>query len=489
MTTTSRHIGLLLCGVSFLGTSCLLAADWPQWRGPNRDAKATDFKVPETWPKELTPKWKTTVGAGDATPALVGDKVYVFTRQGEDEVTTCLNAEDGNQVWQKKYPTIQLNGPASQHPGPRGSPAVAEGKVVTFGVGGVLSCLNAASGDLVWRKDSAKDFSPAYPGFYTASSPLIAEGMCIAHLGGQGKGAVVAFDLNTGDSKWKWDGDAPAYSSPVVATIDGVPQVIEMGESSMVGLSLADGKLLWKTELGGGGPGRRGPGGPGGGSGGPGAGPGGPGGPPGGGPGAPGGRGGRGGGRGMGMGRSYNATTPVVEGQTIILAGSTMRAFKIEKDGDAYAAKEVWTNPDINTIFASPVLKDGMIYGLSGANSLYCLDAKTGKTVWTGEIQGSGGGGAGGGGAGGGGPPGGGRRGGRGMGMGRGGFGTIVDAGSVLLALTPTSDLIVFKPGEKEFSQVAKVKVAQTPTFAYPVATGNRIFIKDEDSVAMFTIE
>ena len=481
MKATSRRLGLLLSGIGFLGTSCLLAADWPQWRGPNRDAKATDFKVPETWPKELTPKWKTTVGNGDATPALVGDKLYVFSRQGEDEVITCLNAEDGQQVWQKKYPTVRVSGPAGQHPGPRGSPAVAEGKVVTFGVGGMLSCYNAANGDKVWQKDSAKDFSPAYPGFYTASSPLIAAGMCIAHLGGQGKGAVVAFDLNTGEPKWRCDGDAPAYSSPLVATMDGVSQVIEMGESSLAGLSLADGKLLWKAELGGGGPGRGGPGGSpgrGGPPGGPGAGPGGPGGPP---PGGPPGRGGRGGGRGMGMGRSYNATTPVVDGQTVIVAGSTVRAFKIEKNGDTFAAKEAWTNPDINTVFASPVLKDGMVYGLSGANSLYCLDAKTGKTMWTGELQtGDAGGGPG---------AGGGRRGGRGMGMGRGGFGTIVDAGSVLLALTPGSDLIVFKPDPKEFSQVAKVKVAQTPTYAYPVATGNHIFIKDEDSVAMFTLE
>src|SRR5688572_22053226 len=80
-----------------------LAQDWPQWRGPNRDAKAADFKAPKTWPKELTQKWKVTVGDGAATPALVGDKLYVFSREQGNEVTRCLTAADGKEVWQDKY--------------------------------------------------------------------------------------------------------------------------------------------------------------------------------------------------------------------------------------------------------------------------------------------------------------------------------------------------------------------------------------------------
>src|SRR5262245_60507516 len=77
--------------------------DWPQWRGPNRDNRVSGFTAPATWPKELTLKWKTSVGLGDASPALVGDKLYVFTRQGGDEVTTCLDAATGKVLWQDKY--------------------------------------------------------------------------------------------------------------------------------------------------------------------------------------------------------------------------------------------------------------------------------------------------------------------------------------------------------------------------------------------------
>src|SRR5438132_3061299 len=90
------------CGM-LLSATHLQAQDWPQWRGPNRDAKATGFKAPKDWPKELKKKWKVAVGDSVATPALVGDKLYVFSRQDGNEVIRCLKASDGEEVWQDKY--------------------------------------------------------------------------------------------------------------------------------------------------------------------------------------------------------------------------------------------------------------------------------------------------------------------------------------------------------------------------------------------------
>jgi hypothetical protein len=120
--------------------SGVFAQDWPQWHGPNR-WKARRLACTGAWPQQLAPKWKTTVGAGDSTPALVGDKLYVFARQGGDEVLTCLNADDGKEVWKDKYEAQAISGPAAKlHSGPRSSPAVADGKVVTIGVAGVVSC-------------------------------------------------------------------------------------------------------------------------------------------------------------------------------------------------------------------------------------------------------------------------------------------------------------------------------------------------------------
>src|SRR5437879_9717741 len=89
--------------VLLLGATGVRAQDWPQWRGPNRDNKVTGFAAPSTWPKELTKKGNVSVGLGDASPVLVGDRVYVFARQGGDEVTLCLDGASGNEVWRDKY--------------------------------------------------------------------------------------------------------------------------------------------------------------------------------------------------------------------------------------------------------------------------------------------------------------------------------------------------------------------------------------------------
>src|SRR6266851_3223321 len=131
MRRANPRTGMILGCVALLIAGSVHAQDWPQWRGPNRDAKATGFTAPKEWPKELTKKWKITVGDGVATPALVGDKLYVFTRESGKEIIRCLEAADGKEVWQDSYETGGAPGPASGFSGPRCSPTVAEGKVVT----------------------------------------------------------------------------------------------------------------------------------------------------------------------------------------------------------------------------------------------------------------------------------------------------------------------------------------------------------------------
>ena len=160
------------------------------------------------------------------------------------------------------------------------------------------------------------------------------------------------------------------------------------------------------------------------------------------------------------QGRAYNAATPIVDGQTVIYAGSGRgtKAVKIEKTADGFAAKELWSNPDNAVQFDSPVLKGGQIYGLSQNGVLFCLDAQNGKTLWTTELGGR-------------------------------GFGSIVDAGSVLLALTPKGELTVFEPSDKEYKKLASYKVADTETYAYPVAAGKGVFVKEKDSLSLWTID
>jgi hypothetical protein len=367
------------------------------------------FVVPAKWPTALTQKWKATVGLGDATPALVGDKLFVFARQGTEEITLCLNAADGKELWQNKYEAQAVTGAAARHPGPRSSPSVVDGKVVTLGVGGVVSCLDAATGKLLWRKD---EFPKVVPRFFTSCSPIIVDGMAIAHVGGQGNGAIIAFDLATGDPKWKWAAEGPGYASPALLTVDGVKQIVTLTEKNVVGVGVADGKQLWQLHF------------------------------------AP-------------QGMAYNAATPIIDGQTVIYTGQGRgtKAVKIEKQGDSFAPKELWSNADLGVQFNTPVLKDGLLFGLSDKGTFFCINAKTGETAWTDTTK-------------------------------RGGnFGALLDAGSVILALPSTSELIAFKPADKEYVEVAKLKVADTPTYAHPVIAGNRVFVKDNETVTLWTME
>lgn len=399
---------VMLGCVILIGASCVFAQDWPQWRGANRDGKVTGFETPERW--VLKQRWKTPVGSGDATPALVGEKLYVFTRQGVEEVTTCLEVERGEEQWMSKYVAQAVTGAAARHPGPRSSPAVADGKVVTLGVGGVLSCLDAATGKVVWRKDP---FPKVVPRFFTSFSPIVVDGMAIAHLGGQGNGAIIAYDLNTGNEKWRWGEEGPDYGSPALLTAAGAKQLVSPTEKSIVSIGVADGKLLWQLPF-------------------------------------------------VPPKRSYNAATPVIDGQTVIITGRGRgaKAVKIEKQGDGFVANEFWSNPDLAPQYTSPVLRDGLLFGLTDRSNLYCINAQSGQTAWTDSAT-----------------------------HGSRGFGSIIDAGSCLVLLTNDSELIVYKPSGKEYSELAKIKVSETPIYAHPVLAGNRIFIKDQDTVTMFVVD
>jgi len=150
---------------------------------------------------------------------------------------------------------------------------------------------------------------------------------------------------------------------------------------------------------------------------------------------------------------------------------------KLQRKDAGLSATELWKNTDNSVMFNSPVLKNGLLFGFSAGNDFFCVKTGDGKTAWTapsspaGQSASEGGGG-----------------GGR-MGRGRGGFGSIVDAGSVLVALTPAMELIAFEPNEKAYSEVARIKVSETPTYACPVLAGNRLFIKDQDSVTLYALQ
>lgn len=401
----SLMAGLLI----FALTSSAFAQDWPQWRGINRDGNVTGFKAPQNWPKELKQQWKITVGLGDASPVLVGKKLYSFSRQGTDEVVLCLDASSGKELWQNKYAAVVVTGPsASAHQGPRSTPAVADGKIIMLGVGGVLSCLDASKGTVVWRKENSSNL---FPDFYTAMSPIILDGMCIVQLGGKNNGTIVAFDLANGNEKWKWTGDGPTYSSPVLMIVEGQKQLVLFTDKNLIGLNVNDGKELWKVEA-------------------------------------------------LPQERFYNSATPVINGQTVIVTGqgTGTKAIRIEKQGDGFVPKELWNNTKLGTKFNTPVINDGFLYGLSNGRKFYCMDAAKGLAMWTDTTMNS-------------------------------DFGALLNCGSVIMSLPSNSNLIVFKPNEKAYIELMKIKVSDKPVFSTPVVSGNWVFIKDAETLTLYKLD
>jgi outer membrane protein assembly factor BamB len=324
--------------VSALGCFLILfsvdsfSQDWPQWRGQNRDGIVTGFKAPGVWPEELKQEWKVMIGFGDATPVLSGSRMYLNTRQGDQEAVICLDAATGKEIWKDLYPSAAVTGPAASHPGPRSTPSVSNGKVVTFGASGILSCLDAGTGKLLWRKENP---SNAVPQFFTAMSPLIIDNICIAHVGTKDNGEVIALDLNSGKELWKWTGDGPSYASPSLMIIGNKKLLIVQTEKNLIALNFADGNLLWKLAT----PVQQ---------------------------------------------RFYNCVSPYIDGQIIYLSGqgTGMKALKVEKSGTEYIIKELWNNPAVGSKWNTPVLKNGFLYGFTDQKRIYCMNASTGQTSW-----------------------------------------------------------------------------------------------------------
>jgi outer membrane protein assembly factor BamB len=398
----------LFLGCLILFTQIAYSQDWPQWRGPNQNGIVTGFKAPKTWPKELAQEWKINVGSGDASPALVKGKLFTITRQGSDEVIMCMDAATGKELWKNTYPAIAVTGAAAQHPGPRSTPAVANGKVIALGASGILSCLDEASGKVLWRKENTANLILK---FFTGTSPLVTDGMCIVHLGKEGDGQLIAYDLNSGNEKWKWTGDGPSYSTPAVMIIDGKKLLIAISEKNVNGLDLLSGKLYWQIPA----PSQQ---------------------------------------------RFYNCVSPFIDGQTIVYSGqgTGTKAIKVEKQGDGFTTKDLWSNAEVGAKWNTPVLKAGFLFGFTDQKRLYCLNYATGQTAWLDNTLNS-------------------------------DFSSIVDCGSVLVGLTSTDNLIVFTPDGKEYKEVVKYKVAETPIYAFPVISGDNIYIKDSESLALLKIK
>jgi outer membrane protein assembly factor BamB len=235
-----------------------------------------------------------------------------------------------------------MNPAATRHgKGPKSTPIVHDSKLYTLGISGILSCFDARTGDLKWRKGFSEEFAKTSPLYGTAMSPLIEAKLLIAHVGGHDQGALIAFDVETGEVKWSWEGDGPGYTSPIVAELAGSRQIITQTQNYCIGISAPTGELLWRIPF--------------------------------------------------TTVYDQNIVTPVIYQERLIFSGvnkGTM-AIKIIKQGNKWSTEQIWHNPKVSMYMNSPVISDELLFGFSPKRGgyLFCLNVQTGSTLWTSPGQ------------------------------------------------------------------------------------------------------
>jgi outer membrane protein assembly factor BamB len=315
------------------------AQDWPQWRGPNRDGVVSSFKEPSPWPESLKQQWKVDVGLGYATPLVVGQRLYLFTRQAEDEVMTALDAASGKVLWRTSYaaPFNMVSATARHGAGPKATPAFANGRLFTLGMTNIVTAFDAASGKQLWQKPA----TAAQPAFHTAMSPVVDGNLVIVHVGGPGDAALSAFDVTTGSVRWSWTEDSPAYGSPIVVDLGGVRQVVTFTHQFLVGVAVATGELLWR--------------------------------------------------RPFKTPSNTTSQTPILYGDTIIQMGreNGVTAFRVVGRDGKWTTEDVWQTKEVSQHMTNGVVVDGVLYGLSHLNGgqYFALDLAKGNVLWKGDPR------------------------------------------------------------------------------------------------------
>lgn len=237
----------------FLAVGPLSAADWPQWRGPNRDGVSAETGLLKEWPKD-GPKlaWKADLGGvGYGGPAVVGDKLFILAAEdaaeGKQEFALCLDTKTGKQVWRTGLPAAEGGYLQGWGSGPRSSPTVDGDAVYVLGARGDLLRLKAADGTQVWAVNLKKDFGGSIPGWGYSESVLIDGEHLICTPGGK-NGTILALDKKSGAKVWQSKDvtDGAGYASVIAADVGGVRQYVTQTQAAALGVRAKDGKLLWR---------------------------------------------------------------------------------------------------------------------------------------------------------------------------------------------------------------------------------------------------
>ena len=331
---------LALVGLGQPGSTQTPAGEWPQWRGLARDGMVAAGQAPSAWPTAWKATWSVEVGEGYSSPVASAGRLYIHSRRDPHEVVTALDASTGKPLWERAYPAAFTKNQYANDmaKGPNATPLIADGRVFTFGVSGMLTAWDAATGRHLWQKDfsSVVDSSKLFCG--SAASPVLAHGLLVVQVGSDVHGGqIIGLDPATGTAKWTWKGAGPGYASPFVAAIGDTSHLITMTDSSVLGLDARSGQQLWSIPF----PDEW----------------------------------------------HENIATPIWTGTHLVVSGTRQgtHAYTISKSGATWTTTQTWKNTMAAMYMSTPVLADGLIIGLSARQKgqFVALDVRTGDMKWS----------------------------------------------------------------------------------------------------------
>jgi hypothetical protein len=314
-------------------------ADWPGFRGPARDGVVRGVRIETDWSKSPPIElWRRPIGPGWSSFAVRANLLYTQEQRGDDEVVSCYNLTTGQPVWR--------HGDASRFweseggAGPRATPTLGNARVYTLGATGILNALDASSGAVVWSRNVASDTGVKIPGWGFAGSPLAVNDVVIVAASGR----LAAYDVATGHPRWYGPTGGAGYSSPHLATIDGVAQVLLLRGARTTSVAPADGALLWEHS--------------------------------------------------WQPGVSIVQPALAADGDVLIAAGDAMggmgmRRIAVAHGPGGWTIEERWTSVGLKPYFNDFVVHEGHAFGFDGS-ILASIDLEDGKRKWKGGRYGHG---------------------------------------------------------------------------------------------------
>lgn len=315
---------------------------WTEFRGPNRDAHYREMEILTEWPDEgLDELWRKPVGEGYASFSVAGGMAFTIEQRRDEEVAAAYDMATGREVWTNSW-QARFEEPMGG-PGPRATPTWHENRLYVLGAEGEFRCLDAATGETLWRKNILEENGAANLQWAMAASPLVVDDKVVVLPGGPGGRSVVAYDRITGDTVWSSLSDQASYTSPMLATLAGQRQIIVVMASRIVGITVENGELLWEHP--------------------------------------------------WSTMNGINVSQPLLVGDNrlIVSAGYGHGAEMLEvlADGGGFEVRSVWESNRMKNKFNGSVLLDGYVYGLD-EGILAAVDAETGELAWKGGRYGYG---------------------------------------------------------------------------------------------------